>query len=638
MGTWVATNPETGKKLKVTGDKPPTEAEWDAMFSESGQRAEVSAQQAVDVPVNGEPQPNQSRGAMGFGDIATGAADIAGKGIYEAGKKSLEGLSMLGGFKGVGRDSMPASIANAQAMSASMPEYEMGEDATALTQILSEKYKEYAPEIVKDFLSAYDSLGESVGNKVLDVTGSPLLATSARMIPDAVEAATTLGAANVARQGAKGVLSSLEAPTQRAITNQIMQSSQGDLPLAAASGAANVIGKIQDLSPSQREIKKQLRSGDVDRYVSRYDVSPSGVLMKNPAAKAAEGLGFDTGVISMTRRANPDTRKALRKMVNIKREGRKYIETESRYQPEEVVGSALLDRVDKVKEVNRAAGKALKPIAQSLKGESVDFEPAVKDFMDGLNELGASYDPNTKGLAFTEKSLAGNNPAAKAVLNKIVKYMALGRAPDAYDVHELKIFLDDQLSYGKSAKTGLAGKSERLIQNLRGDIDGALDGKFKDYDEVNTVYAQTITALNDLQSLAGKRMDLSGPRSEATAGLLARRMLQKNVGTNALTQVIDDIEDLATSFGGVYKEDLGMLNRMATELDKAFGTSSPAGFQGGVEAGVDIGMQRGKVRSAVDAGVKGAKKAKEKLFGDSVQDERLKFDVLDQLLRDQKSN
>jgi len=40
MGTWVATNPDTGQKLKATGEQPPTEAEWDNLFAESEQTLE----------------------------------------------------------------------------------------------------------------------------------------------------------------------------------------------------------------------------------------------------------------------------------------------------------------------------------------------------------------------------------------------------------------------------------------------------------------------------------------------------------------------------------------------------------------------------------------------------------------------
>jgi len=614
------------------------------MFSESGQRAEVSAQQAVDVPVNGEPQPNQSRGAMGFGDVATGAADIAGKGIYEAGKKSLEGLSMLGGFKGVGRDSMPASIANAQAMSASMPEYEMGEDAIALTQILSEKYKEYAPEIVKDFLSAYGSLGESVGNKVLDVTGSPLLATGARMIPDAVEAATTLGAANVARQGAKGVLSSLEAPTQRAITNQIMQSSQGDLPLAAASGAANVIGKAQDLIPRQRELKEQIKSGDIDKYSAIHEITPSGALVKNPVYQNAADLGVEPSLIDMTRRATPAVRKKLKKMLDIKRQGLRFREQGHKNRPEIVLGQPLLNRLDRVKLANRAAGKAIDGEANKLKGQAIELDEPVSTFIDAIeNKLRVTIERNENGApigASFDDSIIDSNPSARKLIKAVMKEMNRGGGSvDAFGAHQLKMLIDDQVSYGKS-KGGLAGKAESIVKGLRSDIDTALDGKFESYDSVNASYAETIRIINTIQDLAGKKMDLDGPKGEMTAGILMRGIMQNNKGTVALQEALEELDTLAVKYGGKYDDNIDMMADFVVTLDRMFGASAKSGAQGTVEGAGGVVMEKimpsqsGMIKEGLKAGGRKAKQAKDAVFGDAVRDERLKLDALDELLRE----
>ena len=647
MGTWVATNPDTGKKLKVTGESPPTEAEWDALFSESEQRAEINAQQAVDIPVNGEPQPVQPQEEMGLGDYATGAADIVGKGAYEAGKKSLEGLSMLGGFKGVGTDSMPASIANAQAMTAQMPEYEMGEDAIALTQVLSEKYKEYAPEIVKDVLSAYGSLGESVGNKVMDVTGSPLLATGARMIPDVIEAATTLGAANVAKQGAKGVASGMKAPIQNAINNQIMQSSQGDLPLAAASGVAKLIGKAQDLSPSQRRLKEQIKTGDIDKYSAIHDITPSGALVKNPIYQNAADLGVEPSLIDMTRRASPAVKRQLQEMVNIKRKGLRFREQGHKNRPEIVLGRPLLKRLDRVKLANRAAGKDIDKEAGKLKGQFIDFDEPVATFIDAIENklrvtVGRNDDGTPTGKYSFKDSIIESNPSAQKLIKAVMKEMNRGKGSvDAFGAHELKMLIDDQVSYGK-ARGGLAGKAESIVKGLRHDIDTALDGKFESYDAVNSSYAETINIISTIQDLAGKKMDLDGPKGEMTAGILMRGIMQNNKGTVALQEALDELDTLAVKYGGTYDDNIDMLADMAVTLDRMFGASAKAGAQGTVEGGVGTAFEKvmpsqgGMIKEGLKAGGRKAKEAKDALFGDAVRDERLKLDALDDLLREKK--
>ena len=648
MGTWVATNPDTGKKLKATGDNPPTEADWDKMFAESERRAEVSAAEAVDVPA-ADGQPIAQQEDMSAGDYVAGAADIIGKGVFEAGKKSLEGLSMLGGAPGVlgPAGGMDESIANAQAMAAAMPEYEMGEDAQALAQVLSEKYKEYAPEIVKDVLTAYGSLGESVGQKVMDVTGSPLLAAGARIIPEAAEAAATLGGATAARQGAKSIAQGMEVPTQGAITNQIMQSSQGDLPLAAASGVAKVIGKAQDLSPTQRQLKEQIKTGDVDKYSAIHDITPSGALVKNPVYQNAADIGIEPSLIDMTRRASPAVKRQLKQMVDIKRKGLRFREQGHKNRPEIVLGRPLLKRLDRVKLANRAAGKAIDSEAGKLKGQYIDFDEPVASFVDSIENklrvtISRNEDGSPTGKYSFDDSIIENNPAAQKLIKAVMKEMNRGNGSvDAFGAHELKMLIDDQVAYGK-AKGGLAGKAESIVKTLRHDIDTALDGKFESYDAVNTSYAETIGIINTIQDLAGKKMNLDGPKAEMTAGILMRGIMQNNKGTVALQEALDDLDTLAVKYGGDYDDNIDMLADMAVTLDRMFGASAKAGAQGTVEGAGGVVMEKimpsqgGMIKEGLKAGGKKARQAKEAVFGDAVRDERLKLDALDELLREKK--
>lgn len=626
----MATKEELMQKLRnadAAGDEYAAKRFAEMIRAMEPSQADLDA--GADVPVLSDEPTAEAQPTL------SGAADVIATGALGAGKSALEGLSMLGGVTtqpGKVMGAVDESVEAARAMG--IPQPTLGAEGEAVINLLSEKYKDLAPQVVQDVISAYGSLGEDVGDYVLDKTGSPLLATGARMIPDAIESIATLGGARVARQAAQ---SAADAPIVGGKDIALQSSDPITAASEVASGAVTGgIGKLQDLSGKQRELKQQIRAGDIDRYASRYDVTPYGVLAKNPTVKKAESLGVDTGLISMIRRAknlpSDVTVKKMRQMLNIKRQGRKYIEQESRNQPSVVAGNSLLDRLDKVKQVNKQAGKAIKPIAQSLKGQDVDFEPSINAFINNLDEFGASYNPNTKSLSFSEKSLIGRNPAAKKLINEIVDYMSVGGKPDAYDLHELKIFLDDQLSYGKAAQTGISGKSEGIIRQLRADIDAALDGRFPEYDEVNSIYSETIEVLDEIQSLAGKRFDLSGKRNKNMAGKLMRGLMQMNKGTEPLINAIDDIETLARKYGGNYDDNLAMLNRFAVELDSKFGSSAPAGFQGGIEAGVDIGMQRGKARAAYEAGAKAVKKGKEALLGDDVQDERLKFDVLEELL------
>ncbi len=109
-------------------------------------------------------------------------------------------------------------------------------------------------------------------------------------------------------------------------------------------------------------------------------------------------------------------------------------------------------------------------------------------------------------------------------LSTVFRRMTGDKAPDAYELHRMKRFIDEQVAYGKVGE-GLTGKSESVLKSLRRDIDSALDNKFESYDKANTMYSDTIQALDDIQTVAGKRMDLSGENANKALGTLMRRVL-----------------------------------------------------------------------------------------------------------------
>ena len=570
-----------------------------------------------------------------------GAADVVGAGVAGAGKSMLEGLSMLGGVgsqPGKVAGDVEQSIANAQAMG--IPDYQLGQEGEAVINLLSEKYKEYTPQVVQDVLSAYGSLGETMGDYVLDKTGSPLLATGARMVPDAVEALATLGASRVARQGAKEAVDSVG-------TDVVLQSSD---PVTAASEAASGvvskgIAKVQDLSPTQRELKEQIRTGDIDKYSAVYDVTPSGALVKNPTYKNAIDMGVEPSLVDMTRRATPEVRSKLKQMLDIKREGLRRREKGHKNRPEVVLGKPLLTRLNRVKAANRAAGKAIDKEAAKLKGQYIDFDEPVSTFIDSVENklrvtIGRNDDGTPNGTYSFDDSIIESNPSARKLIKAVMKEMNRGNgAVDAFGAHELKMLIDDQVAYGKS-KGGLAGKAESIVKGLRSDIDTALDGKFEGYDNVNTSYAETINIINTIQDLAGKKMDLDGPKGEMTAGILMRGIMQNNKGTVALQEALDDLDTLAVKYGGSYNDNIDMMADFVVTLDRMFGASAKAGAQGTVEGAGGVVLdkvmpsQGGIIKEGLRAGGEKARQAREGLFGDSVRDERLKLDALDELLRD----
>lgn len=280
----------------------------------------------------------------------------------------------------------------------------------------------------------------------------------------------------------------------------------------------------------------------------------------------------------------------------------------------DVVGDSLLERFTVVKNANREAGRQLDGVAKGLQGRPVDFNPAVQSFIDDLGNmgirLGDDLKPNFKG-----SDIEGVKGAERAVSN-IVKRMRENATPDAFEVHRLKKFIDEQVTFGKSKK-GLSGKTEAVLKRLRRNLDQTLDQNFPEYNAVNTTFAETKQAIDALQAIAGKKVNLSGPNSDKVLGTLMRRIASNAQSRVPLLEAAEGLEAIAKRFSDKIDGDLVTQVRFADELDSVFGPTASASFHGdiakGIRKGVDAASGRGGIADLViDAGVGAAKKVRGK--------------------------
>ena len=168
----------------------------------------------------------------------------------------------------------------------------------------------------------------------------------------------------------------------------------------------------------------------------------------------------------------------------------------------------------------------------------------------------------------------------------------------------MKKFIDEQVTFGKSAE-GLSGKTESVLKNLRRNLDKTLDSTFTEYDRVNTTFAETIGAIDALQDVAGKKLDLTGKSADEATGQLLRRVMSNAQSRVNLVDALDQIEGVATKFkdrriGSAgefllegpaaarrgFDDDLLSQVLFADELDKVFGSTARTSFKGQIEQAV----------------------------------------------------
>ncbi len=427
-----------------------------------------------------------------------------------------------------------------------------------------------------------------LGGKTLEATGSPLAATIAETaIPAALSVAGF-------KPTVRGVTSTAEATA--AATRNIAKTTTGLLDDAL---------KFQ--TPTKKRIGELLKqkTGDVEtaKFKLQENITKGAPkVVRDKAAIETIKQGFDEGVIAAIKGSTPVDKVKMLKMAEIMQRGKKNKLFAQRNRPTDVVGDTLLDSFRDVKSANKTAGKQLDAVAKSLKGKAVDQAPAVNQFIDDLDgigvKLGADLKPQFKG-----SDIEGVT-AAERVVKQVVDRMRSTKTPDAFDLHRLKRFIDEQVSFGKAGE-GLTGRTEGILKNLRRNVDGILDKQFPKYDKVNTVFSETIGAIDALQDVAGKKLNLTGRNADKATGTLLRRLMGNTQSRVRLLDAVDSIESVAkkhgpTRKGAAAKDDLLTQVLFADELDAVFGPTARTSFQGQIRQAIPT--------SQIDAAIKVAEK------------------------------
>jgi hypothetical protein len=250
--------------------------------------------------------------------------------------------------------------------------------------------------------------------------------------------------------------------------------------------------------------------------------------------------------------------------------------------------------VDFLANSNQQAGKAIDRIANSnLRGQFVNYYPAINSFLDELGTLGVRVEMDQNGVAkaILQGSDIQGDKAAQRILNTVLERLSTVKAPDAYGVHTAKRFIDTQVSYGKkNLANPLTSQAERAIKNLRRNLNESLGENFPDYKAANEKYADTITALDDLQKAAGTQIDFDSPNANKALGT-AMRKLTSNYGTRAnLIDSLDQANQVASKYG--MKLDDNIVNQLifVNELDRMFGAAAQTSLKGQVSEAMQTGL------------------------------------------------
>lgn len=486
-------------------------------------------------------------------------------------------------------------------------------------------------------IEAFQSIENELGDSVLKKTNSPILATTAKLVP-------TLATELLGVAVAKGITKIGKPSATQVRIGELIERSRPSRELADISDAlispgstqgrldaiTDIAARSADNHPVITEINNILSSGGSTSDIidgvfetvntskgaadetARFLLNGADKVVNDPIAVAAINQGFDPGVIAAVKGSSAVDQAKFTEMVNILERGKANARVGSEFRPSDVVGDSLLDRFKAVKKINSDAGRRLDGVAKSLKGQSVNFTESISKFADDLEGMGVSIERRgDKFVGNFDGSIIEGLDAPEKAINRIIERLGRGgQSIDAFDVHRMKKFIDENVTFGKT-KEGLGGKTEQVLKSLRRELDRSLDANFPEYNAVNTQFSDTISALDNFKAASGSKFDPSSPNADKFVGTLSRRLLSNAQSRVPLIDAAAQLQAVAKKHGARFDDDILTQTMFVDELQSVFGSSAKSSFLGDIEKGVRTATgKRGLVDVGIDAATAAAQKAR----------------------------
>jgi len=421
------------------------------------------------------------------------------------------------------------------------------------------------------------SSAKSIGQGIMESPVGPAIAGAANLVGSAYNTAQTYAPQTTQDVADKFNMASV-APSAK--TLQIVGGLTANTAVpaieAGVKGLSPVLtGTGQVLKSAGRTLKSipenvATNVGEMQAREAAINAIPS------TAGQQAVRKGIDLADAKILQDAvgNPESKKLIDAIKN-------YASDRTSISPFEVVGKPVVDRLKTLdSQVKQFAGQ-LDTIAQNLKGQAVnDMSRIQTSVLDGLYKLQVNIADD--GLDFVGSALEGVGTSGK-ILDNV--FQRIGRAKDAFDLHNLKKYIDSNISYGKKME-GLDATAERTLKSWRKAIDDTLDTQFVDYNAVNTKLAERISPLEDLKSLLKNADGLDADLLSQKAGILARRITSAAASNPEIKQILRNL-DAFTSGAGKTLGSVEKLQDLYNVLNKYYDIAPKTGFQNLVKEGVD---------------------------------------------------
>jgi len=508
-------------------------------------------------------------------------------------------------------------------------------------------------EAVAPIIDPWVQFAEGLGEKTLEATGSPGLATAARTAPDALLALTGLKGLQAGR-GSIRLLDEAGNPTidLRRLLEQQGLTYEALTPEARAAIPetlpANVVPGGERSRLGSEITKEELTAGGKQAGLAPLTLQERTFggekVVKDPYAQEVIKQGMDPGYVQAIKMANPETKSKMSQMLGIMRSVK--ANRAQAMRPSDVSGSVVVDRLRTLEGSVSDATKQLNQIAErSFKGQRIDITPVNNKLSEIFDNYGIrpTYEPGSSKpildkAAFRDSDLR-MDPSAQRNLKQVIEVMSEGGVPDAYRLHQLKRMIDGQINWGRTPRGSISDATQTILRDIRGSLNSTLREANPRYAEVNDRISQSLNLFDDFQSAIGQKIDIFGRTTQtegAGVGQNLRRLFGNTVGRAGLEDSLNRLDTLYKQAGGTGKESVYELAMFANALDDQFGAVAKTSFRGDIEAAQRQGrmaqraVQQGPAVTAWQAGSEKVGEAVQKMRG--INEENA-FNAIEELLR-----
>lgn len=317
-----------------------------------------------------------------------------------------------------------------------------------------------------------------------------------------------------------------------------------------------------------------------DARVATKMADDAGKVVNDPVAREAVKQGLPEAKVAVIKNASPEDAAKMKKMLEIRKKGLTNERFGATNRATDVSGETGMTLARHLEKTNREAAEKLNSVAKALAGRKADPSKALTSFGEAMDGHGITI---KKGgaLNFKGSDFEGVPSTQKLITNIWDRTMRAVKTGDAYQLHRLKTFIDENVTYGKQVE-GLSGKAERLVKGLRRGIDEALDAKFPTYNKVNTQFAETINEMNNLADYLGVDFKLGKEFADMRVGTKLRQLMGNSQKRAAMLQTLETAQAVAKKYGYKGTDDIVTQSLFADILDDFFGPEAKTSLQGDV--------------------------------------------------------